>query len=287
MIIARFFNFTKLKGNLFILLFYIFFYSTTSYTQNLNKTSIVNDSLYLKTFDAYKSGELLEYKLHYGFFNTSYASLEIKAEKLNNETVFRATAIGKTIGLARLFFRVDDLYEALFPPEKVKPIKSIRDIYEGGYIRKAETVYDNKNKTATILNKITNEERVIKLESGYQDIISTFYFLRKHLDISKLKEGDIIFVNIFFASQNYPFKMKYLGIERIKTKFGLIECLKLKPFMEAGRVFRSNEGIDLWVTNDENRIPVKVKANLRVGTIVADLTSFRGITNPFKIIVDD
>jgi hypothetical protein len=81
--------------------------------------------------------------------------------------------------------------------------------------------------------------------------------------------------------------MKYLGIERIKTKFGLIECLKLKPFMEAGRVFRSNEGIDLWVTNDENRIPVKVKANLRVGTIVADLTSFRGITNPFKIIVDD
>ena len=201
--------------------------------------------------------------------------------------VYRATAIGRTIGLARLFFRVDDLYEAFFPLEKVKPLKSIRDIYEGGYVRKAETVYDDKNKTATILNKITNEERVIKLESGYQDIISTFYFLRKHLDISKLKEGDIIFVNIFFASQNYPFKMKYLGIERIKTKFGLIECLKLKPFMEAGRVFRSNEGIDLWVTNDENRIPVKVKANLRVGTIVADLTSFRGITNPFKIIVDD
>ena len=124
MIIARFFNFTMLKRNLFNLLLYILFYSTTSYTQNLSKSSIVNDSLYLKTFDAYKSGELLEYKLHYGFFNTSYASLEIKEENLNNETVFRATAIGKTIGLARLFFRVDDLYEAFFPLEKVKPIKS-------------------------------------------------------------------------------------------------------------------------------------------------------------------
>ena len=90
-----------------------------------------------------------------------------------------------------------------------------------------------------------------------------------------------------FRGQEIVARMKYLGIERIKTKFGLIECLKLKPFMEAGRVFRSNEGIDLWVTNDENRIPVKVKANLRVGTIVADLTSFRGIANPFKIIVDD
>lgn len=276
----------KLKKFLFIIFSHLFLYISSGYAQNLN-SDFVPDSLYNKSFNSYKSGEFFEYKLHYGFLNASYASLELKKEILNDSLVYRATAIGRTIGLARLFYRVDDLYEAFFPLEKVKPLKSIRDIYEGGYVRKAETVYDDKNKTATILNKITNEERVIKLKSGYQDIISTFYFLRKHLDISKLKEGDIIFVNIFFASQNYPFKMKYLGIERIKTKFGLIECLKLKPFMEAGRVFRSNEGIDLWVTNDENRIPVKVKANLRVGTIVADLTSFRGITNPFKIIVDD
>ena len=276
----------KLKKFLFIIFSHLFLYISSGYAQNLN-SDFVPDSLYNKSFNSYKSGEFFEYKLHYGFLNASYASLELKKEILNDSLVYRATAIGRTTGLARLFYRVDDLYEAFFPLEKVKPLKSIRDIYEGGYVRKSETVYDDKNKTATILNKITNEERVIKLESGYQDIISTFYFLRKHLDISKLKEGDIIFVNIFFASQNYPFKMKYLGIERIKTKFGLIECLKLKPFMEAGRVFRSNEGIDLWVTNDENRIPVKVKANLRVGTIVADLTSFRGITNPFKIIVDD
>lgn len=276
----------KLKKFLFIIFSHLFLYISSGYAQNLN-SDFVPDSLYNNSFNSYKSGEFFEYKLHYGFLNASYASLELKKEILNDSLVYRATAIGRTTGLARLFYRVDDLYEAFFPLEKVKPLKSIRDIYEGGYVRKAETVYDDKNKTATILNKITNEERVIKLESGYQDIISTFYFLRKHLDISKLKEGDIIFVNIFFASQNYPFKMKYLGIERIKTKFGLIECLKLKPFMEAGRVFRSNEGIDLWVTNDENRIPVKVKANLRVGTIVADLTSFRGITNPFKIIVDD
>ena len=275
-----------MKKFLFIIFSHLFLYISSGYAQNLN-SDFVPDSLYNQSFNSYKSGEFFEYKLHYGFLNASYASLELKKEILNDSLVYRATAIGRTTGLARLFYRVDDLYEAFFPLEKVKPLKSIRDIYEGGYVRKAETVYDDKNKTATILNKITNEERVIKLESGYQDIISTFYFLRKHLDISKLKEGDIIFVNIFFASQNYPFKMKYLGIERIKTKFGLIECLKLKPFMEAGRVFRSNEGIDLWVTNDENRIPVKVKANLRVGTIVADLTSFRGITNPFKIIVDD
>lgn len=275
-----------MEKKLFTVLFYIFFYSSVSYTQNLN-SNLIENKLYNKTFDAYKSGELLEYTLQYGFFNTSYASLELRKEELNNNIVYRATAIGKTTGLARLFFKVDDLYEAFFPLDKVKPIKSIRDIYEGGYVRKAETFYDDNNKKATLINKITDESKIINLENDYQDIVSTFYFLRKHLDISKLKEGDLIGVNIFFDQRNYPFKMKFLGIENLKTKFGLIECMKLNPYMEAGRVFRSNKGLELWVTNDKNRIPIKVRANLRVGTIVAELTSFRGITNPFKIIVND
>lgn len=275
-----------MEKKLFTLLLYIFFYSSVSYTQNLN-SNLIENKLYNKTFDAYKSGELLEYTLQYGFFNTSYASLEIKEEKIEEELVHRATAVGKTTGLARLFFKVDDLYEAFFPIDKVKPIKSIRDIYEGGYTRKAETYYDDNNKTATILNKITNERKIINLKNNYQDIVSTFYFLRKHLDITELNEGDLIGVNIFFDQQNYPFKMKFLGIENLKTRFGLIECMKLNPYMEAGRVFRSNKGLELWVTNDDNRIPIKVRANLRVGTITADLTSFRGIANPFKIIIND
>ncbi len=275
-----------MEKKLFTVLLYIFFYSSVSYTQILN-SNLIENKLYNKTFDAYKSGELLEYTLQYGFFNTSYASLEIKEEKLEEELVHRATAVGKTTGLARLFFKVDDLYEAFFPIDKVKPIKSIRDIYEGGYTRKAETYYDDNNKTATILNKITNERKIINLENNYQDIVSTFYFLRKHLDIKELNEGDLIGVNIFFDQQNYPFKMKFLGIENLKTRFGLIECMKLNPYMEAGRVFRSNKGLELWVTNDDNRIPIKVRANLRVGTITADLTSFRGIANPFKIIIND
>ena len=80
--------------------------------------------------------------------------------------------------------------------------------------------------------------------------------------------------------------MKYLGKEILKTKFGLVECMKFIPFMETGRVFRDNEGISLWVTNDENRIPIKVKANLRIGSITADLFRFRGILNPFNIVVE-
>ena len=264
-----------------LILFLLFFSSTSLFSKN------IIDTLYSKNYNAFKSGEFFEYKLYYGFFNASYASLELKEEILGDKEVFRASAIGRTTGLARLFFKVEDLYETYFDKNLVKPLKSTRNIYEGGYVKNTETTYDYDSNKAFLYNKITNEEKEFKVGENIQDIVSTFYYLRKHLDISKLNPGDYIYVNIFFDSENYPFKMKFLGIENLKTKFGTIECMKLNPYMEAGRVFRSNKGLELWVTNDDNRVPIKVKANLRVGTIVADLTTFRGLTNPFKIVIND
>lgn len=258
----------------------IFFICTISlnlcYSQNKNFN-----------FYSFKAGEKLEYKLNYGFLNASYASLSLKEEVLDGEKVFRATSVGRTTGLARLFFKVDDIYETFFSLDNVKPIKSIRDIYEGGYEREAETKYDYESNTAFFYDKLKNINKEFKIHSEIQDIISTFYYLRKHLDISLLKPNDLIYVDIFFDKEIYPFKMMFLGKERIKTKFGLVECLKLRPYMESGRVFRDNEGIKIWVTNDENRVPIKVKADLRVGSIVANLVSFRGLANPFKIVVSE
>ena len=79
----------------------------------------------IKSFNSFKSGEKLEYKLQYGFLNASYASLTLREDVVNNEKVLRATSIGRTTGLARLFFKVDDTYETFFSFEKVQPLKSI------------------------------------------------------------------------------------------------------------------------------------------------------------------
>ena len=243
-------------------------------------------NLYENNYNSFGNGEILEYKLKYGFFNTSYASLSLNEVSQNGRKIYKASAIGRTTGLARIFFKVEDLYESYFEKDFVRPIKSIRDIYEGGYTRKSETTFDHINNIGYFKNKISGEERKINLLNNIQDLVSTFYFLRKHLNTTELKPNDYIFVNIFFSAENYPFKMKYLGKEILDTKFGLVECMKFSPFMETGRVFRDNEGISLWVTSDENRIPIKVKANLRVGSITADLFRFRGIINPFNIIVE-
>ena len=115
---------------------------------NINLSFSQSTSNKLKSFNSFKAGEKLEYKLQYGFFNASYASLTLKEDVVNNEKVLRATSIGRTTGLARLFFKVDDTYETFFSFDKVQPLKSIRDIYEGGYVRNAETLYDYNSNTA-------------------------------------------------------------------------------------------------------------------------------------------
>lgn len=84
----------------------------------------------------------------------------------------------------------------------------------------------------------------------------------------------------------FKFKMRYLGKEVLRTKFGKVETLKFRPYVQSGRVFKAKESLTVWISNDENRAPVRIKASLRVGSIVADLEGFKGLKNSFKIIMN-
>ncbi|MCB0470091.1 MAG: DUF3108 domain-containing protein, partial [Flavobacteriaceae bacterium] len=119
-----------------------------------------------------------------------------------------------------------------------------------------------------------------------QDMVSTYYYLRNKVDTSKLKIGDEFFADMFFDEENYGFKLKYLGEETISTDFGKVKSLVFRPYVLAGRVFKEEESLTLWVSNDKNKIPLRVKADLAVGSLRADLEAFKGLKHPFKIVVD-
>ena len=92
---------------------------------------------------------------------------------------------------------------------------------------------------------------------------------------------------MFFDAENYDFKMKFIGYENVKTKFGVVNCLKFEPYIQSGRVFGDSGDLYLWVSNDQNKIPIKIEADLRVGSIEADIDGFKGLKHPFKIKIDD
>ena len=87
-----------------------------------------------------------------------------------------------------------------------------------------------------------------------------------------------------FDFENYVFRLKYLGEEIINTKFGKIKC-RFRPIVQSGRVFEEQEGVTLWVSDDKNRHSVRIKADILVGSIKADLENFKNLKHPLKIIV--
>ena len=235
--------------------------------------------------DAFKDGEWFEFRIHYGVFNASRVSLGISADTLDQVPVFHAKGYGRTTGLARLFFKVEDHYESYFGQKDGLPRWFIRDIDEGGYTKDIEIRFDHQQKMAHVNNKKKKKKASFPIEENVQDLISAFYYLRNFYDTSTLKKGEDIRLNMFFDQENYLFKLRFLGRETIETAFGKVRCLKLRPFVQSGRVFSEQESVTLWVSDDQNKIPIKMRADLRVGSIDCDLDRFKNLQHPFNIEV--
>ena len=108
-------------------------------------------------------------------------------------------------------------------------------------------------------------------------------YLRKYFPRDEFKINESFVINMFFDNDNYVFKLKYLGKELVETKFGKIECLKFIPMVQSGRIFKEQESVTIWISNDKNRIPIRVQADVIVGSIKADLENFKNLKYPFKI----
>lgn len=260
--------------------------ATYSQPKVLSKNS---SEIYLKkaSNDAFQGGEWFQFRIHYGFINASYASLTLSEKEYNGVPVFHAVGKGRTVGFARWFFKVEDRYESYFEKDLVSPIHFIRDIDEGGYTKNVTIDFDKSSKLAKVHDKKRGKRYTFSTKPNVQDMISAFYYLRNHFDTSNIKKGDFVAINMFFDNENFMFKMKFLGYETIKSKFGKVRCLKFRPYVQSGRVFRESESLTLWVSNDKNKLPVRVRADLAVGSIDADLNAFKGLKHPFLIEIDD
>ena len=235
-------------------------------------------------FKPFKSGEWLKYKISYsGWFKAGEATMFLTNDTLDNKEFYHVVAIGKTVGPINWFFKVNDRYESYFDKKDTRPYKFIRNINEGGYTKNLSIYFDHNLEKAIINNIKTNEKTEKNINANSHDLISIIYFLRRNFNFKDIDDNNEITINTFFDYQNNKMKMKYLLTEVINTTFGKIKCLKIKPYVKSGRIFKKKESLTVWVTADKNRIPIRVKADLAVGAIRVDLEAFSGLNNSFEI----
>jgi hypothetical protein len=98
-----------------------------------------------------------------------------------------------------------------------------------------------------------------------------------------MKPGEFVAIDMFFDDKITKFRLKFMGREDIKTKFGVVSTMIFRPLVQTGRVFKEEESLTIWISDDDNKIPVRLKASLLVGAIKADLDSYKGLKYPLKI----
>jgi hypothetical protein len=229
---------------------------------------------------AFKDGEWLRYKMSYsGFLRAGTAILEVEETVLNGNKVFYTKGSGWTSGLIKWFFKVEDVYESYFDKDTIKPYVFKRKIDEGGYKKHRITNFDYNANKAYVQDFLKQKDTTIPF-SNVQDILSSFYYLRNQ-DVKGLKRGDEIAIDMFMDAQVYPFKLRFLGKEVLNTKFGKIKTLVFRPLVQSGRIFKAQESVTIWITDDYNKIPIKMKADLSVGSLRAELEAYRGLANDF------
>jgi len=237
---------------------------------------------------SFKTGEWFKFKMSYsGFLKAGNATLQVNETIYDGKPVYHVVGKGWTTGAIKWFFKVQDRYESYFDKKTILPYKFIRKIDEGGHKKDIEINFDQEKKEALVHNKKHNTKKSFTTKPNIQDMVSTFYFLRNNIDTKLLKVGDEVKLDMFFDEENYGFKLKYLGRENLDTNFGEVDALMFRPYVMAGRVFKEEESLTLWVSNDKNKIPLRIKADLAVGSLRADLEAFRGLKHQFKIIVED
>lgn len=233
--------------------------------------------------DAYAVGEWFKFRIHYGFVNAGYATLEVQDATINNKKVFHVIGRGYTTGVSRFFFKVEDLYESYIDKETGNPYQFVRKINEGGYTKNQEGFFNQASNKVLFKDYKHKTEKTFVIPKNAQDIMSTFYYLRNSPNIDKIKPGESIAIDMFFDEETTKFKLKFIGREDITTKFGTVSAMVFRPLVQSGRVFKEQESLTVWISDDNNKLPLRIKANLAVGSIKADLDAFKGLKNPFKV----
>jgi Protein of unknown function (DUF3108) len=247
----------------------------------LSGTTIYAQSLRTITNNAFKKGEVISYRVHYGFIEAGTARLEVMDEekKYGDRDALHIVGTGRSRGAFDWFFKVRDRYETFIDAEAIVPWVFLRRVDEGGYKINQNYVFNPFKK------KVIADGKHFETPENVQDMLSSFYYSRC-IDYSKAKEGDIFTIPSFVDNEIFEMKIKYIGREIIETDLGKFRCLKFRPVVQKGRVFKKEEDLNVWITDDDNHIPVRAQAEILVGSIKMDLQSYSGLASPISKISD-
>jgi len=230
--------------------------------------------------ETFLPGEYLKYRVFYDSWMTSnltagYGTMEIDTAfvTVSGHETYHITVTGNSAGLFNWFYKVRDRFETFVDREGMMPLKFIRRTHEGSYKRDDDVTFDH-------VGQIAQSRRATKKIPAYvQDIVSAFYYVRTwNFDTAEV--NDAYYLDFFLDDSLYHSEIIFEGREWVDTDFGEIYCLKFKPRVAVGEIFQEPYPMELWVSDDLNKIPVLMRSAVFIGSVKIELIGYSGLRYP-------
>ncbi len=229
----------------------------------------------------FKEGEILEYRLRYGWFTVGKAEVTVDPDdqQFEGQSCYKVDIAGRTAGLVGIFTHVEDSWGAYVNKKTMLPVHAYSDIEEGKYTRN-ERIYFNQE-TGDIVVEMTKKGR--KRPTKYydygpqiHDLISGYMYLR-NTDFRFLNKNDTVRLRAFYDEIYYDMKVLYKGTEMLDTQVGELDAHKVVPIVPENDIFPGTQPITIWVSADDNQLPLKIEADMFFGTAHTELVGYKNL----------
>lgn len=224
-----------------------------------------------------RASEQITFHVYYSvaglYVNAGTATFTNTLSRMNGRPVFHVVGDGKSNSSYDWIFKVRDRYETYIDTVTMQPLKFVRNVDEGGYKKYENVTFNRTANTAITTNG------VFKVPACVQDVLSSVYYAR-NIDFSRYKPNDKIPFTMFLDNEVYNLYIRYLGREDVRTRYGRFRTHKFRPLLVKGTIFEGGEKMTVWVTDDANRIPVRIESPIVVGSVKVDMMGYRNLRYP-------
>lgn len=240
-----------------------------------------DEKLLKPSYQAFQKGEELEYRIHYGMVNAGKATFEVKDTLVsyNGNPHFFLKVFGRSLKTWDWFYKVRDRYYSYMDTATFLPSFAYRDVHEGSYETTEKTIFKRSQ------NRVINNDSLHQVPDRTHDILSAIYYARC-IDFSDVPEKTYVPINTFFAGGMFPLGVTYLGEETVKTQLGKFRCRKFRPELVEGRIFKGQDDMTVYVSDDRNQVPIRIESKIFVGKIQADLAAHEKLKYPLTSQLD-
>lgn len=212
-------------------------------------------------------GEYLEYSVNYNVLRAGTATMSVEEiVQVDGHACYKIVSTARSNSVISTFFEVRDRVESLMDMRGLFSRRFEKHLHEGKYIKDEVVRIDQAAGLAYYADGDT-----VEILPSTQDALSSLYFVRTlDLEIGRL----VAFPN-HSGKKNYPLRVRVMGKEKIKTRAGRFSCIVVEPRLKGEGIFKHKGRLTVWLTDDERRLPVKMKSQIKIGAITAELVRWK------------